>query len=554
MKMIVLNLNVIGGKMMKHIRIWLIFVVVGLFCTAVFAARSSKVALHKTQVLNYNLTTEPKALDPAQATGLPEFRVLYACFEGLTAFGPKDVPVPAAAAKWKVSSDGKTYTFFLRKNAKWSNGDPVTAGDFEYSWKRLLNPKTGASYANNLYYLKNGEEYNTGKISDASQVGVKAKDNYTLVVTLKAPCSYFLSLTVNPSLYPVNRKVVEAAGDKWANDPKTFIGNGPFKLANWVHQEKLEFVPNPKYWNKTKVKLNKLVCYAIEEQSTALTMFETDKMDLLDELPRQEIPRLETEKLIKYSPSIGTYYYLINVKKAPFDDARVRKALALAIDRGQIVKYVTKGGEKPSIGFVPYGVPDAAPDSDFREVGGNYHKDGDIDTAKKLLAAAGYSDTGKFPTIQILYNTSETNKQIAEVIQEMWKKNLGVNATLTNQEWKAYLASRKQGDFQIARASWIGDYVDPMTFMDLWVSDSGNNYSRWVNSDYDKLIDKAKNTTNAKLRLQTLHQAEKLLMNEMPIIPIFFYTRPYVMKNWVKGVRYSAVGLVDFSGAYITAH
>jgi oligopeptide transport system substrate-binding protein len=544
-------------RKMKGLRVYvllLLAIIMALGCASGFAARSSKVVLTKTQVLNYNLTTEPKVLDPAQATGLPEFRVLYACFEGLTAFGPKDVPVPAAAAKWKISPDGKTYTFSLRKNAKWSNGDPVTAGDFEYAWKRLLNPKTGASYANNLYYLKNGEEYNTGKITDASQVGVKAKGNYTLVVTLKAPCSYFLALTVNPSLYPVNRKVVEAAGDKWASNPKTLIGNGPFRLANWVHQERLEFVPNSKYWNKAKVKLNKLVCYTIEEQSTGLTMFETDKIDLLDELPTQEIPRLEAEKLIKYSPYIGTYYYLINVKKAPFNDARVRKALALAIDRGQIVKYVTKSGEKPSLGFVPYGVPDAAPGSDFREVGGNYHKDGDINKAKQLLAEAGYADISKFPTIQILYNTSETQKQIAEVIQEMWKKQLGINATLTNQEWKAYLVSRKQGDFQIARASWIGDYVDPMTFMDLWVSDNGNNYSRWANSAYDKLIDKAKNTTNAKLRLQTLHQAEKLLMNEMPIIPIYFYTRPYIMKNWVKGVRYSAVGLVDFSGAYITAH
>jgi oligopeptide transport system substrate-binding protein len=539
---------------MKNHRLLLVLSLILLLYSSLSAvSAANKVVLHKTQVLNYNLTTEPKVLDPALATGLPEFRVLYACFEGLTAFGSKDVPVPAAAAKWTISPDGKTYTFIMRKNAKWSNGDPVTANDFEYAWKRLLNPKIGASYANNLYCLKNGEEYNTGKITDSSQVGVKAKNAYTLVVTLKAPCSFFLSLTVNPSLYPVNKKVVEGA-EKWAGDPKTLIGNGPFKLVNWVHQEKLELVPNQNYWNRKKIKLSKLICYAIEEQSTGLTMYETDQLDLLDELPRQEIQRLEAEKMLKYSPSIGTYYYLINVKKAPFNDARVRKALALAIERGQIVKYVTKGGEKVSLSFVPYGVPDAAPDSDFREVGGNYHKDGDIEKAKKLLAEAGYSDISKFPTIQILYNTSETNKQIAEVIQEMWKKHLGINATLTNQEWKAYLTSRKQGDFQIARSSWFGDYVDPMAFMDLWVSDNGNNYSRWENSEYDKLIDKAKNATNPKLRLQTMHEAEKLLMNEMPIIPIFFYTRPYVMKNWVKGVRYSAVGLVDFSSAYIIAH
>jgi oligopeptide transport system substrate-binding protein len=538
---------------MKYSRLFLILLAVSLIGTGVLAAKPVKQTLHKTQVLNYNLTTEPKVLDPARSTGLPEARVEHACFEGLTNFGVNDRPIPGAAARWAISSDGKVYTFYLRPNAKWSNGDPVTAHDFEYAWKRLLNPKTGSAYAGNLYYLKTGEAFNAGKIKDAGAVGVKAKDNQTLVVTLKAPCSYFLALTVQPSLYPLNRKVVEA-NPKWDSDPKTYVGNGPFKLVNWVHQEKLELAPNPYYWNKAKVKLKKLVCYTIEEQSTGLTMFETGQLDLLDELPRQEIPRLQREGLIKLSPDIGTYYYLINVKKEPYKDARVRKALALAINRGQIIKYVTKGGEKASLGFVPYGVPDITATSEFRTTGGQCFKDGDLVQAKKLLAAAGYTDPKKFPAIQILYNTSETNKQIAEAIQEMWSKGLGINVTLTNQEWKAYLESRKNGNFQIARASWIGDYVDPMTFLDLWASDNGNNYSGWSNANYDKLIAKAKITGDAKARFKLLHAAEKLLMAEMPIIPIYYYTRPYLISKWAKGVRYSAVGLVDFSGAYILAH
>jgi oligopeptide transport system substrate-binding protein len=538
---------------MKYARLFLILLVVSLIGTGVLAAKPIKQALHKTQILTYNLTTEPKNLDPARSTGLPESRVEHACFEGLTNFGINDRPTPAVAEKWKISPDGKTYTFYLRKNAKWSNGDPVTAHDFEYAWKRLLDPKTGSSYAGNLYYLKNGEEYNTGKITDPAAVGVKAKDNTTLVVTLKAPCGYFLALTVQPSLAPLHRKVVEA-NPKWDSDPKTYVGNGPFKLVNWVHQEKLEFAPNPYYWNKAKVKLKKLVCYTIEEQSTGLTMFESGKLDLIDELPRQEIPRLESAGLIKFSPSITNYYYLINVKKEPFKDVRVRKALALAVNRGQIIKYVTKGGEKPSLGFVPYGVPDATATSEFRTVGGNCFKDNDLVKAKKLLAEAGYADSKKLPALQILYNTSETNKQIAEVIQEMWGKGLGVNVTLTNQEWKVYLESRKHGDFQIARASWVGDYVDAMTFLDLWTSDNGNNYSGWSNVRYDKLIDQAKVTRDAKTRLKLLHDAEKLLMEEMPIIPIYYYTRPYLLSKWARGVRYSAVGLVDFSNVYIIAH
>jgi oligopeptide transport system substrate-binding protein len=538
---------------MKYSRLLLLLLVISLIGGGVLAAKPAKRTLDKNQVLYYNLTTEPKVLDPALSTGLPESRVEHACFEGLTNFGVNDRPVPAGAVRWKISSDGKTYTFYLRKKAKWSNGDPVTAYDYEYAWKRLLDPKTGSAYAGNLYYLQNGEEYNTGKIKNAAAVGVKAKNKTTLVVTLKAPCSYFLSLTVQPSLYPLNRKVIEA-NPKWDSAPKTYIGNGPFKLAKWVHQEKLELVPNPYYWNKSKVKLAKLVCYTIEEQSTGLTMFETGKLDVLDELPRQEIPRLEKKGLIKLTPTIGTYYYLINVKKKPFKDPLVRKALALAIDRGQIIKYITKGGEKASLAFVPFGVPDAVGASEFRTVGGNYFKDGDIDNAKKLLKEAGYADPKKFPTIQILYNTSETHKQIAEVIQEMWRKRLGINVTLTNQEWKVYLESRKHGDFEIARSSWFGDYVDPMTFLDLWTSDNGNNFSGWSNARYDKLIAQAKVTVNAKARLKLLHKAEKLLMAEMPIIPIHYYTRPVLISKWTKRVRYSAVGLIDFSRAYILAH
>ena len=539
---------------MKYLRITLILLCLVLVATSVYAAKPAKVTLHKSQVLSYNLAVEPETLDPAKSTGLSEARVQYASFEGLAIYGPNDVPVPGAAQKWTVSPDGKTYTFYLRKNAKWSNGDPVTAHDFEYAWKRLLDPKTAADYASNLYYVKNGEEYNTGKIKEDSQIGIQAKDDLTLVVTLNAPCSYFPALTIHPSLYPVNKKVVSANPDKWATDPKTYVTNGPFKLVNWVHHEKLEFAPNPYYWNKAKIKLDKLICYTIEEQSTGLTMFETDQLDLLDELPRQEIPRLASEKLIKYSSSINTYYYLFNTKKAPFNDARVRKALTMAIDRNLLVKYVTKAGEKPAFGFVPYGVPDATPESVFRTKGGNYFKDGDITQAKKLLAQAGYSDIKKFPAIEILYSTSETHKVIAEAIQEMWSKRLGIKVTLTNQEWKVYLQSREQGNFQVARASWVGDYVDPMTFLDLWVGNNGNNFSGWSNPQYDKLIDKAKSTADQKLRMQTLHQAEKLLMSEMPIAPIYFYTRPYLMKNWVKGLRYSSVGYIDFSGTYIIAH
>jgi oligopeptide transport system substrate-binding protein len=542
---------------MKRLYNLSIFLLVVSLCVSYLperAAAAKKITLHKRQVLTYNLKREPEILDPDRSTGVPENEVEMACFEGLARRGVNDVAVPGVAAKWNVSSDGKTYIFRLRKNAKWSNGDPVTAGDFEYAWKRLLNPQLAAEYASSLYVLVNGEEYNSGKISDASKVGVKAKDPLTLVVTLKAPCPYFPVLTAHHSLFPVNRKAVEANPDKWANDPKTLVGNGPFKLVNWVHQERLEFIPNPYYWNRRKVKLTRLIFYTVEEQSTALTMFETGQLDIDNELPQAELPRLQSEGILKFNPILGTYFYRFNTKKPPFNDVRVRKALALAIDRNLLIKYVAKGGQKPALAMVPYGVADASPKRSFRQVGGNYFKDNDIQHAKKLLSEAGYSDIKKFPAVEILYNTSEAHKQVAEAIQEMWAKNLGIKATLTNQEWKVYLTSEDEGNFQIARAGWIADYVDPMTFLDMWTTHNGNNDTGWSNASYDRLITKAQNSGDPKTRIKLMHDAEKILMSEMPIAPIYFYTRPYLCKDYVKGYLYSSLECIDFSGAYIVKH
>jgi oligopeptide transport system substrate-binding protein len=515
---------------------------------------SGKKGLAKKQVLTFNLATEPEILDPARSTGIPEYQVQLTCFEGLARRGANDIPVPGVAAKWTVTPDGKTYTFFLRNNAKWSNGEPVTARDFEYSWKRVLNPKTASEYAANLYVLLNAEAYNTGKLKDASKVGVKAKGLNILVVTLKAPCSYFPALTTHHSFFPTNQKVVEANPQNWSNAPKTLVGNGPFKLSKWVHHEKLVFVPNSTYWNRKRVKLTKLIYYTVEEQSTALTMFETGQVDFVRDLPQAEMPRLRKKEIVKYNPILGTYFYRFNTKKAPFNDVRVRKALSLAINREQITRFVTKGGQKPALAMVPYGLSDVTAKRLFRRAGGNFFKDGDLVQAKKLLAAAGYTNLKKFPTVEILYNTSESHKQIAEAIQEMWSKRLGIKVTLTNQEWKVYLSSMDKGNYQIARAGWIADYADPMTFLDMWMSDNLNNDTGWSNPRYDKLITKAQMAGNIATRFKLMHKAEKILMREMPIAPIYFYSRPYLCKNYVKGYLYSALESVDFSGAYIAAH
>jgi oligopeptide transport system substrate-binding protein len=513
--------------------------------------------LHKTQEMTYNLVTEPKSIDPTLSQAVVEATIIINNFEGLTRLGPGDVPQPGVAEKWEISKDGLTYTFHLRKDAKWSNGDPVTAQDFEFAWKRALDPKAAAEYAYQLYYLKNGEAFNTKKITDPEQIGVKAKDDRTLVVTLEGPCPYFLSLGYFPTLSPLHRKTVESNPEKWTLDPKTYIGNGPFKMTKWVHNERMEFEPNSNYWDKKVVKLKKLTFLMVEEQSTSLTMFESGQIDLLDDngISRPEIPRLQASGALKFNPYLGTYYYMFNTKKSPTDNLKVRHALALAIDRGQIVKFITKAGETPASAFVPNGVPDAVPGQFFRPVGGSFFKDNDLAAAKKLLTEAGYPDGKGFPAIEILYNTHEMHKQIAEAIQEMWKKNLGINVTLTNQEWKVYMTTRRALSYNgVARAGWIGDYVDPMTFIDLWTSTSGNNQTGWGSPKYDELVKTAKMSGDPKVRMKAMHDAEAILMQDMPVAPIYFYTKPFLAKDWVKDVNQSALGFMLFNTAYVAAH
>ncbi|MBO8128627.1 MAG: peptide ABC transporter substrate-binding protein [Peptococcaceae bacterium] len=504
------------------------------------------------QVLIHNIGTEPESLDPAKITGIPEGTAVYQLFEGLTRI-TEDGLKPAVAESWDVSPDGLTYTFHLRDGAKWNNGDPVTAYDFEYAWKRALNPETECEYAYQLYYVKNGEAYNAGEITDPDQVGVKALDEKTLEVTLEAPAPYFLSLTSFYTLYPVHKATVEANPD-WANAPETFVSNGPFNLENWEHHSKLELVKNDTYWDAENVKLDKVILTMVEEQATYLTMWENGEIDTIESPPLADMDRLRAEGKLQTKPYLGVYYYIFNTEQEPFDDPKVRKALALAIDRKTIVEKITKGGQLPAFALVPPGIPDAEPGSDFREVGGDLFKE-DVETAKQLLAEAGYPNGEGLPEITILYNTHEAHKTIAEAIQEMWKTNLGIeNVKLTNQEWKVYLNSRDEGDFHVARAGWIGDYADPMTFVDMFVTGGSQNDGRWSNARYDELVETAKNTGDQKVRMEAMHEAEEILMDEMAVMPIYFYTLNVCEQDYVRDVFWDPLGPPHFKSAWIAKH
>lgn len=501
-----------------------------------------------TKIMHFGAQSEPETLDPRKMTGENESHFATQIYEGLTVFDGDANAVAAVAEKWDISPDGTKYTFYLRKDAKWSNGDPVTAQDFEYAWKTALSPELGSHYADMLFYIKNGEEYNSGKTT-ADQVGVTAVNDQVLEVVLKENTPFFLQLAAFQTYMPVHKKTVESNPD-WAADPKTIVCNGPFKIANWIHNEKVEFVKNEKYWDAKNVKLDKLEYATIENNNTRVSMFENNQVDVTLDPPASELDRLFKEQKVQVLPELATYYYDFNITKAPFDNPKVRKAFALAIDRDTLVKKVAKNAYAIATGLVPPAMPDAQKGQEFRKVGGDFFKDNDIVVAKQLLAEAGYPDGKGLPPITLTYNTSEIHKAVAEAVQEMWKKNLGVEVALTNQEWKVFLKTRQSLDYQIARDAWAGDYPDALTFISLFLSNSGNNNTGWKHTDYDRLVKKAKASLDPNERMQAMHDAEKILIGEMPIIPVFYYTKPYMIKPNVKGFVHTPTSFIYFKSAY----
>ncbi|HEY3366280.1 MAG TPA: peptide ABC transporter substrate-binding protein [Symbiobacteriaceae bacterium] len=524
----------------------------------------------KDMVIRINVGTDPKNLDPGISTGVPEANIELQLYEGLMRLDKDGRAVPGlAAAMPEVKDGGATYVFKLRDGIKWSNGDPITAEDFVWSWKRALDPMTASEYSYQLYYIKGGEALNTiplnkvdekGKeILDANKkptprpdadvkadikkmadaLGVKAVDAKTIEIKLEAPSPYFLSLLAFHTLRPVHRKTVEANPTDFFRKPETMVTSGPFTLKSWAPKDKIVLVKNPGYYDAAKVKLDRIEYYLVDNETTVTQMYESGQLDIVESgVSNAELPRLKKEKPndLKILPDLGTYYYRFNTTKAPTNDAKVRKALTLAIDRKAIVENITKAGQIPATAFVPSGIPDVS--GDFRANGKDFFKDNDVEAAKKLLADAGYPDGKGFPKLTILYNTSEGHKKIAEAIQEMWKKNLGITVELTQQEWAVYLDSQAKLNYQVSRAGWIGDYIDPMTFIDMWVTGGGNNQTGWTNKAYDDLVKKAKATDDQKIRMTAQHDAEKILMDEMPIMPIYFYVRVRLVnpkvKNWAE--------------------
>lgn len=508
------------------------------------------------QEITYNLGADPRTLDPALCTDTTGTTVIANAFSGLAELDENEKAIPGQA-EWEVSNDKLTYTFHLKKDLKWSNGDPVKASDYEYEWKRLLNPETASEYAYALYYLKGGEAYNKGKGS-ADAVGVKATDDNTLVVTLEAPCPYFLELTAQSYYFPVDQKVVESNKD-WANDAKTLVSNGPFKITNYTIKDSVVLEKNENYYDKDKVKLDKLNLKFVAEETSAWASYKSGQFDVVDTVPKSDVQGALKDGSAKSFPNLATYFLSINVSdKAKavdpnaakvLSDPKVRKALNLAIDRQSIVDNVTKAGQIPAHGIVGKGI--IGPDGkDYTEKTTYFDPKGNVEEAKKLLAEAGYPDGQGLPTLQLLYNPESGHGDTMQAIQDMWKK-IGVNAELQSQEWKVFLTTRVQKQFEIARDGWNADYVDPMTFLDMFQSTSDQNNCGYNNPSYDALIDAAKKELDPQKRFDIMHQAEDMLMNDMPVIPLYYYTRTIGIKDYVKGARVSVMNTIYFKNAYV---
>ena len=488
------------------------------------------------QIYHHGNGSEPQGIDPHIVTGVPEHHILISLCEGLTIPNPNPDDMngymAGTAESWSVSEDGKEYIFNINKNARWSNGEPVTANDFVWSWKRILTASLGSQYPDMLYYLVGAYEYHNGLTDDFSQVGVKAIDQKTLKVNLKNPTPFFLGLLSHYSTWPVHKETVLKYGDiddrngEWTR-PGNFVCNGPFQLKSWELNNKIVVEKNPYYYDASIVKLNEIHYYPVSNVMTEDRMFRAGQLHLTSTLPSQKCPiYIEENPNLRIDPYMGTYFYRINTNHEALKDVRVRKALAYSIDRELLVNKVTKCGQIPAYSFTPPGSNGYEPKTQIPF---------DPELAKSLLEDAGYSDENPFPKLEILFNTNEDHRKIALAIQQMWQVNLGIEIELVNQDWKVYLNREMIGDFQISRAGWIGDYEDPNTFLDLMRPNRGNNKTGWENKEYDELVEKANTINNQSERYEMLYKAEEILIDNMPIIPLYTYVRSYQLSPDVKG-------------------
>jgi oligopeptide transport system substrate-binding protein len=494
-------------------------------CLLILSGAGCRRALDRADLVFIN-GAEPELLDPVAATAQATGRVLYALFEGLTAFDQFGKAQPGVAERWEISPDGRTYVFHLREEAVWSNGDPLTAHDFVYAWQRVLLPETAAEYAYQLHYIRNARDFNEGKLADFSQVGVKARSDYVLEVALENPTPFFLDLCAFVTLLPVHKPTVESHPD-WSTNAAHHIGNGAFTLAEWRLFDRVRLEKNPRYWNRDAVQLASIDVLPAQRPMTAFNFYASGVADLMMDkglAPTSLLGELKQRRDFHSAPFLGNYFIRFNCRHKVFQDPRVRRAFSLAIDKRTLTEKITRAGEVPAWSFVP---PGAGDNYQPPEPADPARKQGlpDIETARRLLAEAGYPDGQGFPIVSYLYRAdSDLDKDIAVELQAMFKTALGIHMTLKQQEWTVYLNSLTKLEYDLCRSSWVGDYNDPNTFLDMFVTGGGNNRTGWSDAEYDGLIAAAARELDSAKRYAIFQQAERILVtNQAPICPLYYY-------------------------------
>ena len=500
----------------------------------------------------------PETIDPALNSAVDGANIIVHAFEPLMTVDSENKIVGGQAESYDVSEDGLTYTFHLRDGLKWSDGTPLTANDFVYSWKRLADPNTAAPYAGDMLgYVKGYEEASAGNL-DA--LGLTAPDDKTFVVELAVPCVYFSKLITHASMVPVQKASIEANGDQWTLKPETYVTNGPLKMVEWVPGSHITFAKNENYWGVDKVTLNTLKFVLMEDGNATYSAYQAGEVSMIKTLPTEEIPTLRKTEDFQLGSTMGTYYISFQTQKEPFNNPDVRKALSLAIDRDYVANTVMQGIYAPATNFVGPGISDVENGSSFEEVtrknnGGDFFNvgdhDADIAKAKELLAKAGYPDGQGFPTIEYMTNDQLFHKPLAEYLQSCWKEALGVNLDIKIVEWATFTPTRRAGDFQIARNGWLYDYDDPSNMLNLFKSTSGNNDGKYNSPDYDKKIDEANSTPDVAKHYALLHEAENMILEDSAVAPIAYYSQPWLQDPKLKGTWYSPYGYWFFQYATI---
>ena len=510
----------------------LALIVSSTFFPATAAEIPAGALLASQQTIVRHIKDEPASLDPMKAVGLPEIQVMRDLFEGLTSQDAKGQIVPGVAESWS-SNDNKIWLFTLRKDARWSDSSPVTAQDFVYSWQRLVDPKNSSPFAwfAALSGIENAEAITKGSMSP-EKLGVTATDATHLKVTLSRPVPWLPAMMANAALFPVPQKVIQAEGDAWTA-PGKLVGNGAYQLQTRVVNEKIVLVRNKHYWDDKHSVLTQVTFLPINEESSATKRYRAGDIDITESFPKNMFALLKKSLPGEvYTPDqLGTYYYAFNTQKGPTADVRVRKALSWSIDRRIIAEKVLGTGEKPAWHFTPDVTAGFTSQQSYLQ----QHSQQELNAqAKALLAAAGYGPA-KPLHLTLLYNTSESHQKIAIAVASMWKKTLGAEVTLQNQEWKTYIDSRNSGNFDVIRASWVGDYNEPSTFLSLLTASHSGNIARFNSAEYDALLAKASTETSVQARNADYNKAEQIIADQAPIAPLYQYTNGRLIKPWVKG-------------------